>query len=152
MQCKMGSDLKAWVSDKLISLLGYSQPTVVQYVIGLSKTTSSPSDFVGKLVDIGLSASNETRAFAEEIYGKVPRKASGINAYQKQEREAALLVRKQKTYSLLEADDDDDHDVGGGSGNGSHISAASEVRKADDSHKKRFRKKTENQEDEDDEA
>ncbi|XP_058195570.1 pre-mRNA-splicing factor ATP-dependent RNA helicase DEAH1 [Rhododendron vialii] len=148
----MGSDLKAWVSDKLISLLGYSQPTVVQYVIGLSKTTSSPSDFVGKLVDIGLSASNETRAFAEEIYGKVPRKASGINAYQKQEREAALLVRKQKTYSLLEADDDDDHDVAGGSGNGSHISAASEVRKADDNHKKRFRKKTENQEDEDDEV
>ncbi|KAF7113227.1 hypothetical protein RHSIM_RhsimUnG0148700 [Rhododendron simsii] len=150
----MGSDLKAWVSDKLISLLGYSQPTLVLYMIGLSKTTSSPSDFVGKLVDFGLSASNETRNFAEEIYGKVPHKASsGINVYQKQEREAALLVRKHKTYSLLEADDDDDHDVGGGNGNGSHIPAASEVRKADDSRKKRFRKKTENdQEDEDDEV
>ncbi|KAG5543089.1 hypothetical protein RHGRI_015989 [Rhododendron griersonianum] len=122
-------------------------------MIGLSKTTSSPSDFVGKLVDFGLSPSNETRNFAEEIYGKVPRKASGINVYQKQEREAALLVRKQKAYSLLEAGDDDDHDVGGGSGNGSHIPAASEVRKADDSRKKRFRKKTENdQEDEDDEV
>lgn len=102
-----------------------------------------------KLVDIGLSASNETRTFAEEIYGKVPRKATGVNLYQKQEREAALLVRKQKTYSLLEADDDDDHDVGGGSDNVSHVPPASEVRKADDSRKKRFRKKTENQEDED---
>ncbi|KAL7192227.1 hypothetical protein ACSBR2_024134 [Camellia fascicularis] len=147
---KMGSDLKTWVSDKLMSLLGYSQPTVVQYVIGLSKTTSSPSDFVGKLVDIGLSASTETRAFAEEIYAKVPRKASGINLYQKQEREAALLVRKQQTYTLLEADDED-NDAGGGSGNGSSVLPASQSRKAD-SHKKRFRKKIENQEDEDDEV
>lgn len=34
---KMSSDLKTWVSDKLMSLLGYSQPTVVQYVITLCK-------------------------------------------------------------------------------------------------------------------
>ena len=27
--------LKTWVSDKLMSLLGYSQPTVVQFMIGL---------------------------------------------------------------------------------------------------------------------
>ena len=33
----MGSDdsLKTWVSDKLMSILGYSQPTVVQFMIGL---------------------------------------------------------------------------------------------------------------------
>ena len=31
------SELKTWVSDKLMSLLGYSQPTVVQYVITLCK-------------------------------------------------------------------------------------------------------------------
>ncbi|XP_057473852.1 pre-mRNA-splicing factor ATP-dependent RNA helicase DEAH1 [Actinidia eriantha] len=143
-------DLKAWVSDKLMLLLGYSRPTVVQYVIGLSRTTSSPSDFLGKLVDIGLSATSETRAFAEEIFAKVPRKASGINLYQRQEREAALLVKKQKTYALLEADDDD-HDVGGSSGNGSYVPAASPPRK-DDTRKKRFRKKADNQEDEDDEV
>lgn len=29
------SDLRTWVSDKLMSLLGYSQATVVQYIIGL---------------------------------------------------------------------------------------------------------------------
>lgn len=35
----MASDgnLKTWVSDKLMSLLGYSQSTLVQYVIGLCK-------------------------------------------------------------------------------------------------------------------
>ncbi|XP_059639586.1 pre-mRNA-splicing factor ATP-dependent RNA helicase DEAH1-like isoform X1 [Cornus florida] len=145
----MGSDLKTWVSDKLISLLGFSQPTVVQYVIGLSKQASSPTEFVGKLVDIGLSSTSETRAFAEEIFAKVPHKASGLSLYQRKEREAAMLVRKQKTYTILEDDDDDGDDVGGGVGNNS-VAAASLSRKTDN-RKKRFRKKTENQEDENDE-
>jgi len=44
---KMASDdnLKTWVSDKLMTLLGYSQPTIVQYTIGLcnsSKIILSP--------------------------------------------------------------------------------------------------------------
>ncbi|GLT72453.1 hypothetical protein SLA2020_443870 [Shorea laevis] len=107
------SNLKTWVSDKLMSLLGYSQPTVVQYIIGLSKQAKSPADVEGKLVEFGLSSSGETRAFAAEIFSRVPRKASGENHYQKQEREAAMLARKQKTYAILDADDDEDNDVGG---------------------------------------
>ncbi|KAK6925089.1 DEAD-box helicase, OB fold [Dillenia turbinata] len=77
------SNLKAWVSDKLISILGYSLPPVVQYIIALSKQVSSPADAVGKL------------------------------HYQKQEREAAMLAKMQKSYAILDADDDND-DVAGG--------------------------------------
>ncbi|XAR49995.1 RNA helicase [Bertholletia excelsa] len=145
----MGSDLKTWVSDKLMSLLGYSQPTVVQYVIGLSKTASSPSDFVGKLVDFGLSATNETRAFAEEIFAKVPRRASGISLYRKQEREAAMLVRKQRTYTLLE-DDENNDDVGSGIGRSTSSTAVSNSGNVD-TRTRHFRRKTENQDDQDDE-
>lgn len=123
----MGSDLKAWVSDKL------------------SKQASSPSDFVSKLVDTGLSSTSQTQAFAQEIFAKVPRKASGLSLYQKQEHESAMLVRKQKTYTLLEDDEGED------AGNSSITPAASHSVKAD-TRKKRFRKKAENAEDEDDEA
>lgn len=59
--------------------------------------------------------------------------------YQKQEREAALLARKQKSYMILDADDDD------GTEN------VDESRKVG-SHKKRFRKKTGIEEDDGDEA
>lgn len=58
-------------------------------------------------------------------------------------------MRKQRTYTILEGDDDD-NDVGGSIGNTS-VSANSDSQKMD-TRKKRFRKKTEYQDDEDDEA
>ncbi|XP_015869881.3 pre-mRNA-splicing factor ATP-dependent RNA helicase DEAH1 isoform X1 [Ziziphus jujuba] len=148
----MGSEshLRTWVSDMLMSLLGYSQSTVVQYVIGIAKQATSPSDVVSKLVEFGLPSSSETQAFAEEIFSRVPRKAAGLNLYQKQEREAAMLVRKQKTYAILDADDEDDDDDGDAPNAKSSIETTYESRKVV-SHKKRFRKKTEEQ-DEDDEV
>ncbi|XP_052733140.1 pre-mRNA-splicing factor ATP-dependent RNA helicase DEAH1 isoform X2 [Vigna angularis] len=144
----MGGDdsLKTWVSDKLMSLLGYSQPTVVQYMIGLTKQATSPADLVGKLVEFGIS-SMDTLAFAEEIYSRVPRKSSGLNQYQKQEREAAMLARKQKTYTILKADDDSDDE----SVDKSSITTTASG-KLDNHKKKRFRKKTEVQDDHDDEV
>ena len=71
--------LREWVSDKLMSLLGYSKNVVVQYVIRLAKECSSTGDLVGKLVEFGFTSSAETRAFASDVYAKVPRRASGIS-------------------------------------------------------------------------
>ncbi|XP_076943643.1 pre-mRNA-splicing factor ATP-dependent RNA helicase DEAH1-like [Bidens hawaiensis] len=136
----MGSDLKTWVSDKLISLLGYSQPTVVQYMISLAKKASSPSDVFDNLKDMGVSNLNDTRTFAEELFRKVDRKSSGSNLYRQQEEAAAMLAKKQRTYKLLEADDDDDNGDPG----------SSVKPKKTDKKEKRFRKKSEAQEDEDD--
>ncbi|XP_065629546.1 pre-mRNA-splicing factor ATP-dependent RNA helicase DEAH1 [Quercus suber] len=118
----MASDgnLKTWVSDKLMSILGYSQPTLVQYIIGLAKKATSPADVVNNLVECGLSLSSDTRAFAEEIFTRVPRKSSGVNLYH--------------VFFFL-----------------SSIAAAPETRKAD-TNRKRFRKKIESQDDEDDEV
>ncbi|XP_057791876.1 pre-mRNA-splicing factor ATP-dependent RNA helicase DEAH1 isoform X2 [Salvia miltiorrhiza] len=132
-------DLKTWVSDKLMSLLGYSQPTVVQYVITLSKKASSPSEIVNQLVGLGISSSAETVGFAKEIFARVEHKTSGPNQYQQKEREAAMLARKQKTYTLLEDDDDDDDSV--------HVSPPP---KKEEIRKKKFRKRSEPQDDIDD--
>ncbi|KAK8604564.1 hypothetical protein V6N13_099500 [Hibiscus sabdariffa] len=149
----VGNPLKTWVSDKLMSLLGFSQPTLVEYTIGLAKQAASPADVLGKLVEYGLPSSTDARLFAEEIFGKVPRKASGENLYQKQEREAAIIARKQKTYAILDADDDED-DAGANPSvhrqSSNEPASASETRKAD-KHRKRFRKKIESEEDEDEE-
>lgn len=57
-----------------------------------------------------------------------------------------MLVKKQKTYTILEGDDD----VGEPISNAS-VSATSDSQKKDNQ-KKRFRRKTEYQDDEDEEA
>ncbi|KAF8689953.1 hypothetical protein HU200_041588 [Digitaria exilis] len=104
----MASDaqLCEWVSDKLMILLGYSKGVIVQYVNKLAKECSSAGDLVAKLVEFGFTSSVETHTFAADICAKVPRKASGISNYQKQERDAAMLVQKQSTA------DEGDNDAG----------------------------------------
>ncbi|KAK8663679.1 hypothetical protein V6N13_083486 [Hibiscus sabdariffa] len=131
-QCA-GNALKTWVSDRLL-LLGLSEPLLVEYAIGLAKQAASPADLLGKFKDYGLPSSGDVRLFAEEIFDKVPRKASSENIYQKKEREAAIFARKQGAYAILDDDEDD-----GGTGSGKAKMQ-----------EKRFRKKIES-EDEGDE-
>ncbi|EMS57677.1 Putative pre-mRNA-splicing factor ATP-dependent RNA helicase DHX16 [Triticum urartu] len=134
----MASDkqLRDWVSDKLMSIQGFSTSVLVHYVIGLAKDSSSAGDLVGKLVEYGFSSSAETSSFAADIYAKVPRKGRGISNYQKQEREAAKLVKKQSTYKLLADEDDDEVD----NHTTSSASASSKSRK-------HFRRKAQDQDD-----
>ncbi|XP_047044958.1 pre-mRNA-splicing factor ATP-dependent RNA helicase DEAH1-like isoform X2 [Lolium rigidum] len=134
----MASDkqLRDWVSDKLMSVHGYSTSVLVKYVIGLAKECSSTGDLVGKLVEYGFSSSAETRSFAADVYAKVPRKGRGISDYQKQEREAAKLVQKQSTYKLLADEEEDDVD--------NHTSTTAT---ASSKSRKHFRRKAEEQDD-----
>ncbi|XP_038700417.1 pre-mRNA-splicing factor ATP-dependent RNA helicase DEAH1-like isoform X2 [Tripterygium wilfordii] len=144
------SDLKTWVSDKLFSLLGYSQSAVVQYIVAMTKQATTPMDVLGKLLEeYGFPSTSETRSFSEELFARVPRKSSAVNIYKEQEKEAAILARKQKTYALIDADGGDDT-VHAGLGQNSSGSAAS-LPIREDTQKKRFRKKIETQDKEDDE-
>ncbi|KAM0868320.1 hypothetical protein ACQ4PT_041433 [Festuca glaucescens] len=134
----MASDkqLRDWVSDKLMSVQGFSTSVLVKYVIGLAKECSSTGDLVGKLVEYGFSSSAETRSFAADVYAKVPRKGRGISDYQKQEREAAKLVQKQSTYKLLADEEEDDID--------NHTSTTAS---ASSKSRKHFRRKAKDQDD-----
>ncbi|XP_051114585.1 pre-mRNA-splicing factor ATP-dependent RNA helicase DEAH1-like [Andrographis paniculata] len=123
-------DLKTWVSDKLMSLLGYSQPTIVQFVITLSKKASSPAEIVKQLQDLDFSASSETYEFAKEIFARVERKASGPSVYQQQEKEAVMFARKQKTYKILEDDDEGD------------VVPVAQLPKKEETRNKKFRKRS----------
>ncbi|WCJ30948.1 RNA helicase family protein [Euphorbia peplus] len=128
-------DLKNWVSDTLMSILGYSHDTVVDYVIGLSKQAHSPDDLLTKLADFEFSSStDQTRAFLQELFDRVPRieADTGLNLYQKHEKEAALLVKKQKGYAILDDADDDD-----GNRKASDYAESSKPRR----HGRRFRKR-----------
>ncbi|OIT26787.1 pre-mrna-splicing factor atp-dependent rna helicase deah1 [Nicotiana attenuata] len=109
----MASVLKTWVGEKLRSL-GYNSTTTeldIAHIISASKRCSSPEDLANQFVDTGMLPScDETSVsqFAHEIFARVERK-NRTNVYVQREREAALLAKKQKTYTLLEADEDDNN-------------------------------------------
>lgn len=67
---------------------------------------------------------------------------SCAQAYQKEEREAAKLVRKQMTYKLLEADDEDADEAPNLNSN----SNSKKEKVSSSSSRKRFRKKSEAEE------
>ena len=55
---------------------------------------------------------NCLHGFAQQIFTRVPWTGSGVvNLYQKQEREATMLARKQKIYSILDDEIDEDNIV-----------------------------------------
>ncbi|CAA7038978.1 unnamed protein product [Microthlaspi erraticum] len=132
-----GESLRSWVSDKLMVVLGYSQPAVVDYLIAMAKSSRSPSELVSELLDCGFS-SDDALAFSQDLCARLPRKAADF--HQEDEDEAARLAKKQKTYMLIHADVDQV----------TVENKSSESRKPDRGNKN-FRRKTVNSEDEDNE-
>ncbi|CAD6272242.1 unnamed protein product [Miscanthus lutarioriparius] len=96
-----------------MALLGYSQGIVVQLVVRLAQDCASAGDLAARLVDLGgFPSSPDTVAFAEDVYGRIPRKQSAAAGaeYQRQMQEAAALAKKQSEFKLL-ADDDSEAGV-----------------------------------------
>uniref|UniRef100_A0A0D9WG40 RNA helicase n=1 Tax=Leersia perrieri TaxID=77586 RepID=A0A0D9WG40_9ORYZ len=125
--------LKTWVSDRLMALVGYSQGVVAQFVVRLARDCASAGDLAARLVEIGgFPSSPDTVAFAEDMFGRVPRNGGGggdgdgVSEYQRQVQEAAAVAKKQSTFKLL--DDEGGVDAG--------VSASSST-----SVRKRFRRK-----------
>ncbi|CAN6337723.1 unnamed protein product [Urochloa humidicola] len=107
-----GQQLKTWVSDRLMALLGYSQGIVVRLVLRLARECASAADLAARLVDLGgFPSSPDTAAFAADVYGRLPRRdpgAAGVSEYRRQVQDAAALARKQSEFKLLDDDDGDD--------------------------------------------
>ncbi|CAM6098163.1 unnamed protein product [Calypogeia fissa] len=103
-------EMRAWVSDQLHALLGYSLPPVISFVLGLAKKASSTKQLITELHSY-LPDSRDTDNFAQELYSRVPRKQRSLNTYQQAEREAAAYVSRQQQYKLLDADDDEDAEM-----------------------------------------
>ncbi|KAL5981951.1 Pre-mRNA-splicing factor ATP-dependent RNA helicase DEAH1 [Asimina triloba] len=161
--------------------LAYVSIVIPYKLNGATKSATSPADAMSKLIEHGFSSSAETRLFAEEIFARVPHKASGLNvgsppppppppppplsssssfssslcllspcfqklgSYQKAEKEAVMLAKKQKSYDLIYADDDHED-------NGGRVSPVVVQSKKSVSGRKRLRRKTKNNDSEDEEV
>ncbi|GHP10569.1 hypothetical protein PPROV_000930000 [Pycnococcus provasolii] len=105
-----------YISDSLISLLGFSAPALVEYVVSLASSTSNSSELTAALTAQGLPDSPALDAFCSQLLSrfkhtsKQPGKVTSKSARPLDDNTTPLTSGSlsRRKYDLLEEDDDDD--------------------------------------------
>ncbi|KIR43624.1 pre-mRNA-splicing factor ATP-dependent RNA helicase DHX16 [Cryptococcus deuterogattii 99/473] len=67
-------DLKNFISDNVVRILGSSDSATVDYVHSLAMSSKTPGDLYNSLLSTGMASTPETQAFAAQVHSLVPRK------------------------------------------------------------------------------
>ena len=107
------SDQVTWVSDQLHELVGISDRSIAEFILGLCQQSKSSDDFLEKIKDTGAIDVNEKVAgFASELFGRIPREmTAGEKRRQenrRREEQAVLDHKKNKGFKLVDFEDDGD--------------------------------------------
>ncbi|KAL8212975.1 UNVERIFIED_CONTAM: putative pre-mRNA-splicing factor ATP-dependent RNA helicase dhx16 [Gekko kuhli] len=112
----MASELERWVSGQLHALLGLSERHVVAFLVGLAQRSRTADDLLARLEETEtLRVSDPSaRAFAQQLWERVPHQAPRERPARAAEQEALALQQKNRSYTLLEDSDDEEASEAGG--------------------------------------
>ena len=100
--------LRAWISDQLHSVVGFTTPAVVDYLIAQatapSATAAQLEVFLQQSLADGADKAAHVQSFARELIERVPKKAATAarGAAADEERRRREAVRRNDTYTLVE--------------------------------------------------
>lgn len=96
-------DVRTFVSDNLIKLVGGSEGMMIDYVLSTAKSAKSSSALFDKLSDMLESGNADVKRFSDDLYNRVakPKSSSGAPATTKPKP-------MKKKYALLDMPDDDE--------------------------------------------
>ena len=105
------SELNSWVSDKLHELVGISDRSIAEFLVGLAGKSSDPSQFIEKIRDTEtIDVDDRVSVFATELWGKMPRQQSAgekrREENRRREREAVDLYSRQSKLGLVDMEDE----------------------------------------------
>ncbi|KAF7235610.1 Pre-mRNA-splicing factor ATP-dependent RNA helicase DHX16 [Varanus komodoensis] len=105
----MAGELERWVSEQLHTLLGLSERHVVAFMVGLARRSRAPEDLLARLEETETLRVTDpaARAFAQQLWERVPHQAPRERPARAAEQEALALQQKNRSYTLLEDSDDD---------------------------------------------
>ncbi|XP_054039849.1 pre-mRNA-splicing factor ATP-dependent RNA helicase DHX16 isoform X2 [Rissa tridactyla] len=100
--------LERWVSGELQTLLGLSGRHVPAFLVALARRSRSVEELLERLRETEALRVEEprVRAFARELWDKVPREAPREPPGRAAERAARELQRRSQGYRLVESDDE----------------------------------------------
>jgi len=97
-------DVRTFVSDNLIKLLGESDPMIVDFVQQTAGSAKSSSQLFEKLSSMIDTTDNDLRRFSDDLYNKLPRSASSKPHSKKEKLEDSKEGKKR--YALLDMGED----------------------------------------------
>ncbi|KAK4548810.1 hypothetical protein LTR36_008583 [Oleoguttula mirabilis] len=100
-------DLRTYVSDHLIKLVGGSDEMTVDFVTQTAKTVKSPSALLDKLSGMLDSEGADLKRFSDDLYHRVSSKPASSGA-PKQDRHRAPKREVRKKYALVEMEVEDE--------------------------------------------
>ncbi|KAM6396223.1 LOW QUALITY PROTEIN: pre-mRNA-splicing factor ATP-dependent RNA helicase DHX16 [Rhynochetos jubatus] len=105
----MAAALERWVSGELQSLLGLSGRHVPAFLVALARRSRSAEELLERLRETEALRVEEprVRAFARELWDKVPREAPREPPGRAAERAALELQRRSQGYRLVESDEEE---------------------------------------------
>ena len=102
-------DLRSWVSDNVIKLLGMSERIFVDYIIAEAQSCKTRESLRERLSE--LPQTTEAQQFIDNLFDRVPRKKSQKDETylkrKREEKEAKEALAKSKSYKLILDDFED---------------------------------------------
>ena len=107
----MGEQL-TWVSDKLHELVGISDRSIAEFIIGLCGQSKTPADFIDKIRDTGaIDVDDKVSVFASELFGRMPKEMTAGEKRRlenrRKEEQAVMEQKRNKGFKLVDSDEDD---------------------------------------------
>lgn len=98
-------NIDTWVSDKLIDILGYTDKTVVGFIVSIAKKHKEPKSFLEALKTCDVPINPSTELFARDLLAKMPKTApTGPTFTQQmktQEKKTVDFLKKNDSYKLV---------------------------------------------------
>lgn len=70
----LGMEIKTYISDNVVRLLGSADSAIVDYVEQLATKSKSPGELYSALLSNGVSEGGDAQGFASQLYSLIPRK------------------------------------------------------------------------------
>lgn len=95
-------DLRTYVSDHLLKLVGASEDMIVDFVVSEAKRAKSPSQLLDKLSSMLDSTDDDLRRFSEGLYAQVAKPSSNGAASDGKGQKSAKPGMTKKKYALVD--------------------------------------------------
>ena len=107
------SEHLTWVSDKLHELVGISDKSIAEFILGLCQQSKTPADFITKIRETDcIDINDQVSLFATELHAKIPREMSAGEKKRlenrKKEQQAISDQKKNKGFKMVDFDDEED--------------------------------------------